>query len=582
MLISSSAALALFALAPQAPAPVAGTELETKSYVLPLPARHRVFAGLQLLPFSPHRGNSADEQMDYIVDSGQMVDLLRNVVAPERWEEPGYALRVDAARRLVATASSEVHADLARALSFLDAHLGRTQDVAVEIYPIAAGSAIPSEVGGVVSAAASQRFVEELRTSKALGAPRAWTVRAAPLGFGGGGGRTEHRLVVDLDVEIAQAAAIADPVVDELSFGTETTLRATPIQGGVCLHLIYQHSELLSPIAGKQTGIYRELSNSETGSFERGVLNFELQHPRVGFAATSSTLCVPHGSELLLVHRAKSPWGESGRLLRVRPLTRPEAPRVLALGQRALALRDLSALLPPSHEFGLSENLLGARSRHGDDVGSNTVFGAPAVDALIDDLRGALPGEAWDNGFDLQSIGGMLVLVGRTQDLAIADAAVEKRIADLQTTENLILLLQDRSGQETFAQLAFSACSGSQAIFAMGADTLAITDYNVEVAQSSSITDPQVSGVAHAVIGTLDLVRQGEVLWIQFDAALQQLAGDFEQTPANAWLDTPIERFSGTRARVQENLRLAVGESVRIGDLDPDGKSGLLLTIARR
>ncbi len=176
----------------------------------------------------------------------------------------------------------------------------------------------------------------------------------------------------------------------------------------------------------------------------------------------------------------------------------------------------------------------------------------------------------------------MLVLVGRPQDLSLADAAIEKRLADLQSTENLILLLQDRSGQETFAQLALSACSGSRAIFSLGADTLAITDYNVEVAQSSSITDPTVSGVAHALIGTLELARQGEVLWIQLDALLHQLAGDFELTPANAWLDTPIERYSGARARVQENLRLAVGESVRIGDLAPDGKTGFLLTIARR
>ncbi|MBK9384045.1 MAG: hypothetical protein IPN34_04400 [Planctomycetes bacterium] len=581
MLVTSSFVIALLAVAPQAPAPVSESELETKSYVLPLPARHRVFSSLELLPFSQQRGSS-DEQLDFLVDSGQMIDLLRNVVAPERWEEPGYALHVDDSKRLVATASSEVHVDLARALSFLDAHLGRTQDVAVEVYPIAAGSAIPSEVGGVVSAAASQRFVEELRASKALGAPRTWTVRAAPLGYGGGGGRIEHRLVVDLDVEIAQAAAIADPVVEELRLGTETTLRATPIQGGVCLHLLYQHSELLAPIAGKQTGIYRELSNSETGSFERGVMNFELQHPRVGFASTSTQVCVPQGSELLLVHRAKSPWGESGRLLRVRPLTRPEAPRVLALGQRALALRDLSALLPPTLEFGLSESLLGARSRRGEEGAGVPVFGQPSVDALIEGVRNGLPGDIWDNELDLQSIGGMLVLVGRTQDLALADAAIEKRVADLQTTENLILLVQDRSGQETFAQLAFSACSGSRAFFSLGADTLAITDYNVEVAQSSSITDPQVSGVAHALIGTMDLVRQGEVLWIQLDALLQQLAGDFEQTPANAWLDTPIERFSAARARVQENLRLAVGESVRIGDLDPDGKSGLLLTIARR
>ncbi|MBL8900223.1 MAG: hypothetical protein JNM84_21510 [Planctomycetes bacterium] len=582
MLVSTPIAFAVLALAPQAPAPRDGTELETKSYVLPLPTRHRVYANLELLPFSPSHHGSSDEQLEHLIDPGQMIDLLRNVVAPERWEEPGYALRVDESRRLVATASSEVHADLSRALSFLDAHLGRTQDIAVEVYPIAAGSAIPSEVGGVLSAAASQRFVEELRASKAVGAPRAWTVRATPLGFGSAGGSNQHRLVVDLDVEIAQAAAIADPVVDELRIGTETTIRATPIQGGVCLHLLYQHSELLSPIAAKQTGIYRELSNSETGSFERGVLNFELQHPRVGFASLSSKVCIPQGSELLLVHRAKSPWGESGRLLRVRPLTRPEAPRVFALGQRALALRDVSALLPSTDEFGLSDRLMSERSRHSEEGGSLVGFGAPSTDGLIEEVRGALPGEVWDNGLDLQSIGGMLVLVGRPQDLSLVDAAIEKRVADLQSTENLILLLQDRSGQETFAQLALSACSGSRAFFSLGADTLAITDYNVEVAQSSSITDPQVSGVAHALIGTLELARQGEVLWIQLDALLHQLSGDFELTPANAWLDTPIERYSGARARVQENLRLAVGESVRIGDLAPDGKTGFLLTIARR
>lgn len=567
--------------AAQAPQP-AGAELETKTYVSPIPQRHRIGAALQLLPYAFRSNAALEDELDLILDPGQLLDLLRNLVAPERWEEPGFSLRSDATGRIVATAAPEVHADLARALAFFDAHFGRTQDLAVEVYPIAAGAAIPSEVGGISTAAVSQRFVEELRASKLLGSPRAWTVRATPLSFASGGGSQEHRIVVDLDVEIAQAAAIADPVVDQISIGTQTTLRAAASSGGVWLHLLYEHREFLSPVAAKPVGIYRELSHAETGAFERGVTNYEMQHPRLGFASSASSSFIPSGSELLLVHRAKSPWGENGRLLRLRPLTRQEAPRSLVIGERALSLHDLSPIAPPSVEFGIGGNRF-AQRRIGEGEGQGmALFEGVSMGDLVDQLRAALPSEVWDRGFDVQELGGMLLSMGRESDVTAFDAHVTKRVAAETATDSVVVLLQDRSGQETFAQLTLSARSGSRAIFALGAEALAVADFSVEVAQGSSITDPNVASVLHGIAGTLGVARQGDALWIEIDAVLQLLEGDFVPTPQITGLETFVERYSGARARVRENLRLASGESARIGDLDPEGKSGLLLTIVRR
>ncbi len=169
-----------------------------------------------------------------------VVDLLGQILGDElRYE--GREINLTGDSDLIVLAPEELHAKLAAALSMLEEVVAASVEVGVDILELPTGVDMPA--GGIVDESEAQRVLAQLAGRGA--AHQSYTLRLSA-------GRTSRvdemqpvPFLLDYDVEIASSSAVFDPIVGEAAEGTRIQMRGVPSPDGIFLTVLLFESRVI-------------------------------------------------------------------------------------------------------------------------------------------------------------------------------------------------------------------------------------------------------------------------------------------------------------------------------------------------
>jgi len=215
--------------------------------------------------------------------------LVREVVAPFLWDELPDArndlLRED---RLIVIAPDAVQEQVADFLGFLVGALATTERLEVRVFT--------ADEADVARDALALDAVEADRRIAERGLQRSATVALRDRGVVAHDGTEQRTIVYDYDVEIAQGACIADPIVDRVKTGLELIARSSRVEGGLLVDLVVRCAEEAAPAVERRLQA-RSYWNMKPGVSER-LATGAFQHPQVAFASFAGTLFLPAGKAI--------------------------------------------------------------------------------------------------------------------------------------------------------------------------------------------------------------------------------------------------------------------------------------------
>lgn len=381
----------------------------------------------------------------------------------------------------------------------LVSHLSRMllQEATVEVYVLSGG---PETQTGVLTAADAERLVAAksppvalARTSILLGQPA--RVRA----------EKAIRFVSDYSVEVADSAAIADPVIRVIEEGLD--FRTTVGQAA--------DGRLLVRFGCSRAALAEALATRAVGSPKLG----DIQLPKVRSTMVTGSGLIEDGGALVVRHDGGL---GSAMLVRVRRASPP--PVASGVEHQVIFADDLLArrvhipvpgIRVPSRAVEDDQAMAREAAEYGAEFGAEE--GAMTREQLDDFLKAAL-GEGV--GAAYQTVGTRLHARGNDEKIG----RIRETIADLakRISKNVVVDLRmgkiDLAGRplpgnadDLVAKLSTSASvvtrMSDQFLIAAGLEQTAIIDHDVEIAQKSQIADPivavlfdgyVVSGVASA------------------------------------------------------------------------------------
>lgn len=404
--------------------------------------------------------------------------------------------RVDLGRggRLVVRGPEALHERVAKLLDFYDSVL--TAEAVIAVDTVVLEGEGPG--AAVMDAGAAEAWLAGLGPDAERGQHRVRlrTDREASLRVG----RIEPA-VVDYDVEIAQGAAIADPIVVPVRSGTRLRMRGAPGRDGLHLSLFLDRADRLPREPERlEQGFW---AGSEQGGLHRHPDSTQREDVRVMTRMGAFSTFLPTGKALVLTNRIDLSSGAKNEVVVLR-LAEGGLPlrQELALSEEGarLVFADLSAVSPT--------DVLGQGYLFGDDFDS--------FDANIDIRGGEGLLEFWFQPGDLglamdllyfgvldysglESLGPYVVSLpyaGSREDAARL-AAEQQRVVDgfeelVGPGEVLDVELSVRSGHGHSVTGRVPLRLGGQAALVLGTQSLEHWDYDVEVAQFAAVADMSV------------------------------------------------------------------------------------------
>jgi hypothetical protein len=366
-----------------------------------------------------------------------------------------------------------------QAVSGMLAHLSRTllQDVTVTVYGLAATPETPS---GVLTAAETDRFlagpqppVELARTSALVGEPR--TLRA---------GRST-RFVSDYEVEVAERAAIADPVVRVLHEGLDLQARVGETGDG----------RFLLRFGCTRSALAEALATRSLGSTRLG----DVQLPKVLSTVFVASAVVEDGGAIAVRHDGGL---GAGTLVRVRRSGPRPAP-TQGVDHQVLHAEDLvgGPLRVPVPSV---RGVPGANQD--EDVAAEPTIPPDESPAFTTEMLSTVVERALGDGgaTRFQIVGTSVHVQGPEAAVAKAREAVAALSRGLPG--NVVVEFRLGRGDATplpadlgelagrlGAHVAAPVATSDQFVVAAGLEQAAVVDHDVEIAQRSTIADPQVA-----------------------------------------------------------------------------------------
>jgi hypothetical protein len=355
------------------------------------------------------------------------------------------------------------------------------------------------DFGPVLVAANAEQV---LTASRTIATARAFTYPGSTAVFES---LARRAYVADYDVEVAQKAKVADPVIDTVPSGRRLRVRVDPTAAG----------DLMVAVSGQETSL--------DGPVRRMVLHFEtdadLELPVAFWAATTASARVPNGGALLIGNDfvPNALW-----MIRVRAAPEPPAAEAAPVRFVPAGGTTQAPLRSPVPSF-LAPSPSGAESR-GTGFGSGCPSGPMSSDPdesehredrrlhpdrLVDLLTRLGPAPRADQRPALAAVAAPLValagdaafqakgrdLVARTTDETLRTFALELRAGEVpaegwrppapEAAELLAFLLPIRA--------ANAAIAGDRVLLLAGRVHAYLKDYDVEIAEGASIGDPLVA-----------------------------------------------------------------------------------------
>ena len=496
------------------------------------------FYDLSTMPFSyqpegdalamslvPHvEFNTADERNNYAevdqdMEVNSVVDLIEQLYGDE-FEYAGRRLQLSDRGRMVVRAPEAVHGRVASLLAFLDGSVNAQTRVRVDVVGGLQASMGTVPDGSVISAVDADSWIA---TAARGGRHKSYEVvlradRPNVLDLS-----REVQVVLDYDVEIAQASAIADPIVGTASVGTRMAMRGAATEEGLALALAWKRGDVIS-LKDKDLDLSMFISASEKPTAFVAAFSV-LQNLEVMTRSFALNTMIPRGKAIVLqsvvdLHRGSASEivilrqvGADLPTLRRLPLNDEGAELILAdLGTLAVpALSAVGTSLLPGYvprdsraHLWTSGDLEARSTSWNADMMIELLF--DSVEYLSVEHTGRwLVGHSQLHSFEERKAE---QLEEQKQLLAgLADMRARPELLDLTVTVS-------RPGSRASAPLRarVPVRLGESCSMAIGIEDSEVADYDVEVAQFASIGDPRIhwlfDGLAIWIKPSLDVNGQ--------------------------------------------------------------------------
>ncbi|MBK7643526.1 MAG: hypothetical protein IPJ19_10855 [Planctomycetes bacterium] len=491
-------------------APEAG---ELRTYDLQaLLVPYRPDSEFQVLPV---RGTPGGLEEREHFDAGLVIELVRSLCAPEFEYEGRSLLEHDGS--LFVTAPPAVQEKVAKIVGFLGNALGARTELVVD--ELLLPDALPRDPAPILAPEEAQKLL-------ASGAQhRSWRIALRPGWAGSAVSQRLIRFVSDWNVEIAQGAAIHDPVIETVPIGDAIVCSGAAGPGGLWLALLARGAESsgakdhpldfyasvateTSPVGNPQPGSPNSRASGRTLqagprlwqsvplSMSALALNTFLPDGKVLCVATTLGLPDQHGTRLLFVRRANAPGAPVQGLA-----LDPKAP-----GGRDLVLIDAGWLRPP---FCTSEGDLragGALPTSRDENQGGLQF----------QLHGADTGRAHEllpesNVCDVFDSQAWLVIARtqRTQEGGGVEAAVTRMGSGAPVPASCSAELVLRKGTTVLVRSTLALRMGISSTIVAGSEDELLDDWDVEVAQTASAADPIIRASFEGLCARMRVDKDG-------------------------------------------------------------------------
>jgi hypothetical protein len=307
---------------------------------------------------------------------------------------------------------------------------------------------------------------------------------------------TGARRVVDADVEIAEDAAIADPIVSRVEEGVRVMARAAPLTDGrMVMRVIAATSDLVDRPRRLALG-QDELGEIDLPDLDAGFISTELI--LTAGKAQTVVLARPENEQRVLIFRLQSvPTERIGGTFRAVPFGAfPEGDMLLNLRMSDDPMNDegMSLWLDESDEM----------RRLTRDFASNEIERVMQPDFDEDLARG-------DHNQWL--LGGSYLLFGPEASLDRAFERMAEIERDVFRPARLTIRFEHRSpeGGEAHAIGSLSApvAIGIPSAIAAYRHLAFVVDYDVEVAQKAQIADPRVGAALAGILANVTVADAG-------------------------------------------------------------------------
>jgi hypothetical protein len=535
--------------------------------------------GLLPSPVGSGRIETQTDAMDVggatFMNPEDLVGLLRETIDPQLWEDGSAHLDLSEQNRLVVVAPAETQDRIADFLGRFAASLCPTTTLSVAVLSGSAGL----DGGIYVDPATADKLGQE------LGVVRRGQLALRGRGIATAQNFTAGSAVFDWEVEIAQGAIIADPIVVATHAGLELAARAVPAESGMYLALIVREAEPAAEPAtrvaeGNGLLVAQQLLADRTAA---GLL----QHPRFGFVSFAGTCFLPAGKALLLPVSVQTHLGAVAFTLDLRlagdlPPARAKfdakvagegEARYLAFASRGLAALGGIEILPlPAQLFDENWHVSVEPScwrvtfnQEDDGSGRLAEVGRNVAAQALEEPGGSI------------SEGGTWV---RMQLPAASIDEVSNAIASLDQRSSGELDGRILAGDAVVASFRIPYVDGRPLALWSGAQGARVADWAVDVANESQIPNPEVESWVDGFALRLHVTRdaRGRAL-IRANGVLNFLDGEPQKVDLRDQSRLAIEQIRAHRATFDELRALPEkGTKLRFGS----GDLGLELEVKSR
>ncbi len=537
---------------------------------------------LQVLPLRGSPGGMDEREH---LDPGLVLEIVRSLCAPE-FEYEGRQLQAEESM-LYVTAPPPVQDKVAKVIAFLGSALGARTELLID--ELLLPDPLTKDPAPILGADEAQKLLG------GAGVHRSWRVALRPGWAGAALSQRAISFISDWNVEIAQGAAIHDPVVEQVPAGDSIVCSSATAPGGLWLALLARSGESSGPkdhpldfyasVASETTPVPNPQPNGPTARSGGRTLQAGprvWQSVPVAVSGLALNCFLPDGKVLCLSSTLGVGEHPGSRLLFVRRASAPTA-AVLGLtldqkgtGGRDLVLIDCSSLRPPSC------------SSEGDLRGGGAL--PNRLDEESTPLRFLLHGSGTDRARELlQELPGCDVFDSQAWLLIARNpragegSPLEPAVARLGNAapqpQSFSAELALRRGANVVARATVALRSGVASSVVAGAEDELLYDWDVEVAQSASAADPQIKASFEGLCARLRVEHDaagGLVLDIRGFGQVRN--GELRNLDPQVPTIGPLSQVSWDRLGIEERLTLAADgpKKALFGD---SGGAGLVLEV---
>jgi hypothetical protein len=471
-------------------------------------------AGLRLVPALEMMFgySSGDPMATYpTLEDERWVNLLVDLLGRTA-QADGRSVAVSAGGRLIVSGPPELHSSVEALLALVSDVAASETRLALDVVRMDLaealalnGAFVPRARGEELARSASERF--EFALPHDAGA----TIDA----------KRTVSVLIDYNVEVAQGAAMGDPVMAYCALGTQLFARGAPALDGVELAFVLKRGNFT--LGRRTTGV--GIAARHVGEDGRAITSAcatLLEDPTWSAASFATSCFLPTDQSLVLVGASE---GDLAEVLLLSVVGTPAAPFRSATfaGGGVAAMLHMGALAPPdllAEGNVLSDRLASQRSLRADHLIGDDEVGLLTCSPVRGEWAAARDGvvRRLGRGFDNWEVGPWLVLRGDERALALADA-VARRTPSLQVD------VRFEAGGQTLRTARFPLRLGSGGAVALTNEAFDAVESDIEIAERSAASD---LGLEHVFDGLVCWVRAlplGEGRIVLETAGSAQLAG---------------------------------------------------------